>query len=785
MPEANTPVLNHEDALAPLVVFDRLEVGPVRLEPKRLVAPYRLTVAGEAEQTELIYTYEEDVFDPRSPESRNLADMIAAQVALNYGLFCRDIVFNGLFDKTDRRFLREMAKNTAREIFVNKFLVPNPFLVGDAASLPAVKAETYLQARLIFPRGVRVEGLRPWKTDPNRHCILSSGGKDSLLGFGLLEDMGREVHPIFVNESGRHWFTALNAYRHFRDSIPNTARVWVNADRFFSWMLRRMPFIRKDFAGVRSDQYPIRLWTVAVFLFGALPLMQKRGMGRLIIGDEFDTSRRVTTRGIRHYDGLYDQSIWFDRALSAYFNGKGWAVNQFSMLRPLSELLIEKILVERYPHLQEHQMSCHATHKAGDRVKPCGKCEKCRRIVAMLTALEADPTRCGYTRAQIKTCLTALLDKGLYSQPTAEAAHLLHMLSQRGAITVPPAEARAVRPYPEVMRLRFDPMVSPIDGIPEDLRVDLYRICMEYAAGAVAPDRSGWQPVDPFSHPDLNRPRAFEPGQSAAVETMAADTPPATFFWGDLCWPDAMDRLGIVDTALLPVGAIEQHGPHLPLDTDAFDADYLARRVADGCSAPKPLVLPLIAYGVSYHHEAFKGTISINNDTLANLVYDVGISVAKNGIKKLVIINGHGGNAPSLNFAAQRINQDARIFVCVDTGETSDVDVDRLIETPNDVHAGEIETSTSLAIRPHLVRLDRLQMEVPAFTSRYLDFTSKRGVSWYAHTHKISASGVMGDPTKASAQKGEKMWAVMIANLVGFVDQLKTMTLKEIYQRKY
>ena len=80
-----------------------------------------------------------------------------------------------------------------------------------------------------------------------------------------------------------------------------------------------------------------------------------------------------------------------------------------------------------------------------------------------------------------------------------------------------------------------------------------------------------------------------------------------------------------------------------------------------------------------------------------------------------------------MNFAAQRINQDARIFVCVDTGETSDVDVDRLIETPNDVHAGEIETSTSLAIRPRLVRMDRLQMEVPEFTSRYLDFTSTRG----------------------------------------------------------
>ena len=94
---------------------------------------------------------------------------------------------------------------------------------------------------------------------------------------------------------------------------------------------------------------------MAVFLFGVLPVLHKRGIGRLIIGDEFDTSRRVTTQGIRHYDGLYDQSIWFDSALSRYFMRKGWSVSQFSMLRPLSELLIEKILVKRYAHIQEHQ----------------------------------------------------------------------------------------------------------------------------------------------------------------------------------------------------------------------------------------------------------------------------------------------------------------------------------------------------------------------------------------------------------------------------------------------
>jgi len=786
MDGALTDIANRDsDPLQALLVFDRLEVGPVKLERRRLVAPYRLHHGEKIEQTELIYTYEEAVFDPASPASQNLAAMIAAQVALNYGLFCREIVFNDWLDKTDRRFLREMAENTAREIYVKKFLEPNPFLVGEAAGLPAVKRKTYLHAKLVFTAQKRSNHLRPWKTDARRHCVLSSGGKDSLLSFGLLEEMGCDVHPIFVNESGRHWFTALNAYRHFRDNIANTARVWVNADRCFNWMLRRMPFIRGDFANIRTDEYPIRLWTVAVFLFGVLPLMCKRGIGRIVIGDEFDTSRRTNTQGIRHFDGLYDQSIWFDNALSAYFQRKGWSICQFSVLRPLSELLIEKILVKRYPHFQEQQTSCHATHKAGDRIRPCGRCEKCRRIVGMLAALGEDPKRCGYTTEHIQACMVALFKKGVYTQASAEAGHLFYLLSQAEAVQMPADIRSTVKSHPEIMQVRFDPKASPISGIPADLRPDLYRIFMEHADGAVERSGNHWQKVEPADHSEYYATYRFENSAMDDARAAIPEAPPETFFWGELCWPDATTRLNIVDTALLPVGAIEQHGPHLPLDTDAYDAGYLAERIAAGCSDPKPLVLPLIAYGVSYHHEAFKGTISINNNTLANLVYDIGISVAKNGIQKLVIINGHGGNAPSLNFAAQRINQDAHIFVCVDTGETSDVDVDNLIETPNDVHAGEIETSTSLAIRPELVRMDRLEMEVPEFTSRYLDFSSKRGVAWYAHTHKISASGVMGDPTKATADKGEKMWAMIIGHLVNFVDQLKTMTLAEIYQKKY
>ncbi|MGD9151806.1 MAG: creatininase family protein, partial [Desulfobacterales bacterium] len=648
----------------------------------------------------------------------------------------------------------------------------------------------YLRARFEFPESSAFKPKAKWQlwpADRHRHCILSSGGKDSLLSYGLINEIGREVHPIFVNESGRHWFTALNAYRYFRDHIPNTARVWVNSDRLFAWMLKHMPFIRKDFANVRSDEYPIRLWTVAVFLFGVLPLLRKRGIGRLLIGDEYDTSVRKTTHGITHYDGLYDQSIYFDQALSRYFMRKGWNISQFSILRPLSELLIQKILVERYPELQRQQTSCHAAHKEGERIHPCGRCEKCRRIVGMLKALGADPSQCGYSPSQIQSALERLPREGIL-QEAAGARHLHFMLAQKGLIDTGELPATAIAAHLEILKCRIDLKSSPINSIPTDLRKPLYRIFLKYADGAVLRSGRSWKKIDVLKDPAMGAtyPFEFDPiatdnNANQALKPLGADG----YLWGELTWRQARARINKMDVALLPVGSVEQHGPHLPLDTDAFDADYLARRVAEACSDPKPLVLPLISYGVSYHHADFTGTVSISNDTLARVIYEIGMSVSHNGIRKLVIINGHGGNSPALNYAAQMINRDARIFVCVDTGETSDVDIYKIVETPNDVHAGEIETSTGLAARPQLVQMDQAKKQIPKFSSGYLDFTSKRGVSWYAYTRKISTSGVMGDPTKASASKGEKIWEIMIAHLVSFVEDLKRLTLEEIHHRNY
>jgi hypothetical protein len=421
--------------------------------------------------------------------------MIAAQVALNYGLFCNKIIFHGPYDGPDRKFINEMTENTAREIYVKKLLEPNQFLIKSFPRPPVVKKESYLNAEIIFSDDLYRTDIDSGQGDENSCVILLSGGKESLLSYALLDEIGLETHPVFINESGRHWYTALNSFRYFKSSIPNTARVWTNSDRLFVWMVRHLPFIRGDFASLRADDYPIRLWTVAVFLFGALPILHKRRAGYLVVGDEYDTTRIAELEGITHYDGLYDQSRFFDSYITDYFGRKGWNIKQFSVVRPLSELLVLKILAERYAYLQSSQISCHMASIRGERAFPCGRCEKCHRIVGMLKALGEDPARLGYTEDQVKRCLAALPEKNLH-QESASTQYTLYMLEKKGLI-VPDAEYKK---DDESMHLRFDGQNSPLKTMPAEIRDRIFNIQMEHASGAMIKKRKKWTKFDPLNY---------------------------------------------------------------------------------------------------------------------------------------------------------------------------------------------------------------------------------------------------------------------------------------------
>ncbi len=475
-------------------VLKKLWIRDISIEPRKVKATYHVEkFSGEDASFELIYSYDKAYFNGKDPEDVNLASMMLAQVALNYGLFFDTIEFDGLYDKTDQQFIKVMMENTSREILTNKLLIDNEFLKPPFDNLRAEKRERYTQANIVFTNS-RFQDLKlhktKAKTDPDRYAILSSGGKDSLLTYGIIKEIG-VPYPVFINEAGRHWFTAVNAHRYYKEIEPNTSKPWCNSDRLFNWMLKQFPFIKENYKNIRSDIYPVRLWTVAVFLFGVLPVARKKGIRNILIGDEYDTTVKGNTEGISHYNALYDQSKYFDNAMTRYFRAKGWQIYQFSLLRSLSELLIMKILIKRYPELQEQQVSCHAAHEVEGRMHPCGKCEKCRRIIGMVKSLDEDPEKCGYSELQIQNGLNALASKSV-KQLGSDAAHLYFMMLSKNLIEKNEFTLKSAKEHKEIMKLRFDQEKSNLEDLPLYVRKPLLEILNAYSDGAVQRIDNRW-----------------------------------------------------------------------------------------------------------------------------------------------------------------------------------------------------------------------------------------------------------------------------------------------------
>ena len=132
-----------------------------------------------------------------------------------------------------------------------------------------------------------------------------------------------------------------------------------------------------------------------------------------------------------------------------------------------------------------------------------------------------------------------------------------------------------------------------------------------------------------------------------------------------MTWPEVEDRLKESDIAIVPVGSTEQHGPALPLDNDHFAAIQIAKMVAEKIwDDVKVVVTPPIVFGYSPHHMGFKGTITLRESTLSDVIIDVCTSLASHGFKKIVLINGHGGNTTAIGNALHSLHEniDAKVF---------------------------------------------------------------------------------------------------------------------------
>lgn len=200
----------------------------------------------------------------------------------------------------------------------------------------------------------------------------------------------------------------------------------------------------------------------------------------------------------------------------------------------------------------------------------------------------------------------------------------------------------------------------------------------------------------------------------------------------------------------VPVGATEQHGPHLPVGTDTVVAEALARGLAD--RRPDVTVAPAVAYGASGEHAAFPGTLSIGTEVTAALLVELVRSA--DDFRGVLLVCGHGGNAEALAVAGRRLESEGRPPLVWAPRADTLASVAETHDRPADAHAGWVETSILLAVAPALVRAERGAPGDPRPVGQLAAELRRVGV------RPISPSGVLGDPTGASPEAG---WVLLQA----------------------
>jgi creatinine amidohydrolase len=264
-------------------------------------------------------------------------------------------------------------------------------------------------------------------------------------------------------------------------------------------------------------------------------------------------------------------------------------------------------------------------------------------------------------------------------------------------------------------------------------------------------------------------------------------------FWADLTWQDFADlndspnRDNIV--AVLPVAAIEQHGPHLPLSVDQTLIDGIVLASLPLMAEDLPvLILPTQAIGKSNEHERFPGTLSLSTQTVIQLWMDIGASVARTGVKKLLLFNAHGGHVSVMDLVARdlRATYDVIVYSCSWFNLPLPESVNAMFSADEHrfgIHAGDIETSMMLALRPHTVDMGQAQ----AFSSSSMDRASlypilgngrSAKLGWQIQDYNIS--GAVGNAGLATQEKGQALIEGAATALVEMLAELSKLPMSAL-----
>lgn len=256
-----------------------------------------------------------------------------------------------------------------------------------------------------------------------------------------------------------------------------------------------------------------------------------------------------------------------------------------------------------------------------------------------------------------------------------------------------------------------------------------------------------------------------------------------------MSWPEIKEAAEESRVPLIPVGSTEQHDPHLPTKTDIFIAYELCKAAASRIPE-EALVMPPVNYGYNEHHMDFPATINIDYETLIRFVINIGRSLAHHGFRKIIIVNGHGSNDAPMEIAARRITLETSAVCASLTYLGIAPEVFKIIQGES-AHAGDIETSMMLYLAPDLVNMSKAIRDWNFPRSKFIRRGVKPGEKSFAVSggavkfmdwlNRTSRTGTLGDPAKASREKGERIFNLYVERLVEFLREFKRM---EVSQRR-
>lgn len=264
------------------------------------------------------------------------------------------------------------------------------------------------------------------------------------------------------------------------------------------------------------------------------------------------------------------------------------------------------------------------------------------------------------------------------------------------------------------------------------------------------------------------------------------------FYWQNWSSPDLQQRIaqaGAAGVAVLPLAAIEQHGPHLPLSVDTDIVNGIVARAAACLPAEAPIfILPTQSVGLSTEHGSFSGTLTLRPETALALWQDLAASVAASGIQKLLLFNSHGGNVGLMDVAAREIRARWQMAVWHSSWYNLPfVPVTKNLFSADEhrfgVHAGAVETSLMLALAPERVAMQRAENFASSSQARARDYAiigngSSAKLGWSMQDY--NAQGAAGDASAASAEKGEALLQASGELLAQMLQEISQIPLNQV-----